>query len=256
MPPEVVIVLGSGMGDAAGELRATRSFSFRDIPGMQSPTVVAHRGQVHLGMWAGRRVLVFEGRLHYYETGDWLLVEWPIRIAAILGARTALLTNAAGGIHPQLAAGSFMAIRDHMQWTTPFWWRRPGPGSLAGDRPSPYTARLRRQLVSSGEKVGVAVHQGVYASVTGPCYETPAEVRALKKLGADAVGMSTAREIELAHRLGLQCAALSCITNRAAGMTDRPISHEEVVAIAGKQTEVLAALIGDFLASYDSRSFC
>jgi purine-nucleoside phosphorylase len=200
-----------------------------------------------LGDWAGRRVLVFEGRLHFYEGYPWSKVIQPVRIAHELGARVLLATNAAGGIHPELGPGSLMAIRDHVLWTVPRPWLQPGPGALGPARPSPYSPRLLNVLAEAAQALRIELHQGVYASLTGPCYETPAEIRALKSWGADAVGMSTAREVETAVDMGMECAAVSCITNQAAGLGSGPLDHKEVLAIAATQTESVAGLMEGFL---------
>jgi purine-nucleoside phosphorylase len=241
-PPEVALVLGSGMGAVARRVRPERTAPFASVPGLPAASVHGHKGCLRLGEWAGRRVLLFEGRLHFYEGHRWEVVVRPIRLAAELGARVALLTNAAGGIRDDLGPGSLLAIRDHLEWTRPFWWRHPGPGGLGPARPSPYAAALLEALGRAARATGVELTQGVYAAVTGPCYETPAEVRALRAWGADAVGMSTAREVQAGAEIGLASAAVSCITNRAAGLSGGPLNHEEVLATAAAQSERLADL--------------
>jgi purine-nucleoside phosphorylase len=198
--------------------------------------VAGHGGRLTLGDWAGKRVLIFEGRLHYYEGHPWRIVTQAVQIAQFLGARNLLLTNAAGGIHDALAPGSLLAIRDHLEWTRPACWR-------SGPRPSPYSPRLLQVLTEAAGEIGFTLPRGVYAAVTGPCYETPAEIRALKIWGADAVGMSTAREIQAGCDLGMECAAVSCITNRAAGLSTTPINHEEVLTTAAAQSQRLADLL-------------
>lgn len=245
-PPEVVIILGSGMGAVAERVRQTFTIAFADVPGLAAPTVENHRGMMILGHWANRRVLVFQGRLHYYEGHSWEQVEQSVRIAADLGVRAALLTNAAGGIHDDLDPGRFMRVRDHIEWNRPYAWREQG-------RPSPYSDRLGTRLRQAAGAVGMRLHEGVYAAVTGPNFETPAEIRALKACGADAVGMSTTCEANRCASLGLECAALSCITNRAAGLSSGPITNEEVLVTAGAQTERLGDLIESFLMRLDDR---
>jgi purine-nucleoside phosphorylase len=246
-PPQAVFVLGSGMGPVARRVRVVHTVSFAEIPGLPAVSVHGHKGCLTLGEWAGRHVLVFEGRLHYYEGHSWETVTLPIRTAAALGARVAVLTNAAGGIGDALEPGSLMAITDHIECSRRTWWRQPGPGGLGPARPSPYSARLLECLHRGAAQAGVVLHQGVYAAVTGPCYETPAEIRALRAWGADAVGMSTAREIGAGHDAGLECAAVSCITNRAAGLSGQPLNHEEVLAMAATQAEQIAELLERFL---------
>jgi purine-nucleoside phosphorylase len=246
-PPLAVLVLGSGMGAVAGRLAGAVAVPFGAVPGLPAVSVAGHGGRLALGEWAGVRVLVYEGRLHFYEGHGWDVVTRPVRVAAELGARVALLTNAAGGIADALGPGSLMALRDHLEWTWPYWWRRPGPGGIGGDRPSPYSPRLRELLVRAAATLGFELPQGVYASVPGPSYETPAEIRALKVWGADAVGMSTAREIQAAADAGLECAAVSCITNRAAGLSAAPLSHAEVLATAAAASARLTGLVEAFL---------
>jgi purine-nucleoside phosphorylase len=238
-PPEVALVLGSGLVSGARRVRRLATVPFAEVPGMPAPTVRGHAGSITLGEWAGRRVLVFEGRVHYYEGHPWRIVTLPVHVAANLGARLLLLTNAAGGIHDALGAGSFMVLRDHIDWTRSCSWRSPPS--------APYSLRLTAALVGAAGSPGGTVHEGRYAAVTGPSYETPAEIRALSSCGADAVGMSTAREAEAACELGLEVAAVSCITNRAAGLGAGLLSHEEVLAGAATQADRLADLLERFL---------
>lgn len=247
--PHIAIVLGSGMSDMVDALDGIAVISFRDIPGMSSPSVAGHRGKLTLGKWAGKAVLVFEGRLHFYEGHPWEVVVRPVHVAQELGIRSMLFINAAGGINASLQPGSLMAIRDHIEWNRPYSWREPGPGSIGPEQPSPYCARLLTILQQSADDLGIELHQSIYASVTGPSYETPAEIRALQICGADAVGMSTAREVQTAHALGIECAGLSCITNAGAGLSSQPLSHGEVLATAAGQTRRLAQLVESFLMS-------
>lgn len=244
---EAALVLGSGMGSVVRRLEPVRAVSFGDIPGMTATTVAGHAGRLTFGRWAGRNVLLFEGRLHYYEGHPWDKVVVPVQTAAALGAKVLLLTNAAGGIHDALGPGSLMIIRDHIEWTRSYCWRLPGPGGVGPARPSPYSPRLVDLLARAGRAVGADLLQGVYAQLTGPCYETPAEIRALRTWGADAVGMSTAREIQAGADAGMECAAISCITNKAAGLSGAPLNHEEVLATAAAQSETLAGLIDGLL---------
>jgi purine-nucleoside phosphorylase len=245
--PEVAFVLGSGLGEVARRLGRAQGVPFAEVPGLPAAGVAGHRGRLTLGDWAGRRVLVFEGRVHYYEGHAWRDVVAPVRTAAFLGARVLVLTNAAGGIHESLGPGSLMAVRDHVEWTRPYCWRLPGPGALGPPRPSPYSPRLRGLLHEAARGRGVDLHEGVYAAVTGPCFETPAEIRALRAWGADAVGMSTAREVQAGHEAGRECAAVSCVTNRAAGLAVGTLTHEEVLTTAAAQSERLAGLLEGFL---------
>jgi purine-nucleoside phosphorylase len=235
------------MGAVAQHLRRELSVAFTDIPGLTATSVSGHSGRLALGEWAGQRILLFEGRLHYYEGHPWERVLLPIRTAARLGVRSVLLTNAAGGIRTDLGPGSLMAIGDHLEWTRPYCWREPGPGGLGPARPSPYAPRLLEVLTRAAQGQGIPLARGVYAQLTGPCYETPAEIRALRAWGTDAVGMSTAREAQEACALGLECAAVSGITNRAAGLSGGPLDHKEVLAAGTLLSERLAKLVEGYL---------
>jgi purine-nucleoside phosphorylase len=246
-PPRVALILGSGLSQLARRLENAHSVPFLEVPGMPGATVAGHRGCLTLGDWAGQRVLVFEGRLHFYEGHPWRTVVLPVQTAAFLGVKILLLTNAAGGIRADLTPGRLMALTDHIEWTRPYCWRQPVPGALGPARPSPYGARVREVLLQAGETVGLNLAQGVYAQLTGPTYETPAEIRALQAWGADAVGMSTAREAQAAVAAGLECAALSLITNQAAGLSAGPIHHGEVLTTADAARDRFADLLESFL---------
>jgi purine-nucleoside phosphorylase len=242
-PPLAVVVLGSGMGPIARRVKSAACVSFADIPGLPAASVHGHKGCLTLGDWVGTRVLLYEGRIHYYEGHPWEMVVQPLCLAADLGVKLAVLTNAAGGIADSLGPGALMALRDHLLCNRPHWWKYPGQG----ERPSPYSPRLLAALVESSKALNTQLAQGVYAALTGPCYETPAEIRAYRAWGADAVGMSTAREIEAAHVAGLECAAISLITNRAAGLSTAPLNHEEVLSTAAATAQRLGDLLEHFL---------
>lgn len=241
------MVLGSGLGGACRRVTPIQSLAFMEIPELPATSVIGHPGRLILGRWAGKRVLVFQGRLHFYEGHSWRNVVLPIQTAFFLGVRVLLLTNAAGGIHDALAPGSLMGIRDHIEWNRPYCWRWPGPGGLGPARPSPYSPRLLEILTQAASDLAIPLRQGIYTAVTGPNYETPAEIRAMKAWGADAVGMSTTREIQAGQQLGMECAGLSFITNPAAGLSCGPISHQEVLAEAAGGMERLMNLVEQFL---------
>ena len=242
--PTLAIALGSGLGPVAERLHTLLSVPFSQIGGLSAPSVPGHKGYVTLSMWAGKSVLVLEGRLHSYEGYSCQAITHPIHVAHSLGARVFISTNAAGGIHPRLTTGSFMVIRDHIDWTRPFVGRAVA-GSLDRVRqPSPYSARLLHVIQQEANRFSVDLTSGIYAAVIGPNYETPAEIRALRDCGADAVGMSTIHEIQAAHDLGMECAAISCITNRAAGLDERAaITHDQVLQTANAGSRQLARLI-------------
>jgi purine-nucleoside phosphorylase len=250
MRPTIAVVLGSGQSNVLDRLREELAVDFVDVPDLAPPTVAGHSGRIVVGHLDGRPLLVFQGRTHFYEGHPWEKVAAPIRFAARLGIQTLLLTNAAGGIHPSLGPGSMMIVYDHLFWQRPGSWKGPGPivcGCIAADRPSSYSPRLIDALHNAGRAVGEELIDGVYAAVTGPCYETPAEIRALQKCGADAVGMSTAHEVETGARLGLECAALSAITNRGAGLTEQTLDHHDVLHVMSQLRERLGRLIAQFV---------
>ena len=239
--PKTAIVLGSGLSAAAVAFRESASIPFGDIPGLVPTTVHGHAGRLAAGLWGDSPALLFLGRLHFYEGHSREVVVGTVRVAGELGVERLILTNAAGGIHPSLGPGSLMVIRAHMNLTSPSSWRGLAKGQVLVEV---YSERLIQLLSGHSSEVGRDVGLGVYAALTGPCYETPAEIRALAASGADAVGMSTALEAEAAAALGLEVAAISCITNKAAGLGGDTLSHAEVLANAKLAVERLGRLIG------------
>jgi purine-nucleoside phosphorylase len=234
--PRVALILGSGLSDIADRLEDAVELPFAQVSGLESPGVAGHRGVLQLGRWANVPVLVFAGRLHYYEGHPWERVVQPVHIAHELGASMLIATNAAGGIRADLNSGDLLALHGHLDCTKPGWWR--GESMIRSDTYSPRLLDALRQL---------GLPTGVYAQYTGPCYETPAEIRAVRTCGADAVGMSTAREIEAAHALGLECAAISCITNQAGGWSGEPIHHEEVLEVGRRVKEKMVRFLEAFI---------
>ena len=231
LAPRAAVVLGSGLGNIATHFRELASTPFAEVPGFATTSVGGHMGRLAAGEWSGTPALVFYGRLHFYEGYIWDTVTAPVRLAAELGAKLLVLTNAAGGIHPSLEPGSLMAIRGHIAILERDAWKHCEPKL-------PYSERLLRVMRDCDLPVGI------YAALTGPSYETPAEIRALIAMGADAVGMSTAMEAEAAVELGLEVAAISCITNRAAGLSASPLDHAEVLVNAKLAVERLGKVIG------------
>lgn len=227
--PRTAVVLGSGLAGATSAFVERASVAFGDVPGLVPPTVHGHGGRLLVGEWAGAPALLFAGRVHFYEGHRWDVVTGTVRTAAELGATRLVLTNAAGGIHAALVPGELMALTGHLKLLNGDAWR-----TLAGNDAvaRPYSAALLDAALAHERAAGRELVAGVYAALTGPSYETPAEIRALAACGADAVGMSTAMEAEDAVRLGLEVAALSCVTNRAAGLTGAPLDHAEVLVNA------------------------
>jgi purine-nucleoside phosphorylase len=250
--PILALALGSGLGPIAVGLEALLSVPYSQIPGLSAPSVPGHRGCLTLANWAGGPVLLLDGRLHLYEGHDRETITQPIRMAQALGARILLSTNAAGGIHPQLTPGSFMLIRHHLNWTQTKPWTNTNVSQNSSgfdlrsfpEIASQYSVRLLKMLVETASELQIGLIPGTYAGVTGPNYETPAEICALRFCGADAVGMSTIHEIQAAHDLGMECAAISCITNRGAGLDpEAVITHDEVLETAHAASHNLARLI-------------
>jgi purine-nucleoside phosphorylase len=239
--PAIGIVLGSGLGGLTSHIEHARQVAFSDLPGLPVPTTRGHTGALVYGMLSDREVVVVAGRLHLYEDVDAWAVGIPIRILAALGIRVVLLSNAAGGIRADLTPGTLMLINDHLDCTN-----RP----LVPGRPSPaaaYDASLGTTMRAAAQAARVALAEGVYAAVLGPSYETAAEIRMLATLGADAVGMSTAPEAIVAATLGLRVAAVSCITNRATGTSDRALTHAEVLDVTSQAAPRFERLVRRFV---------
>ena len=228
-PFAAALVLGSGLGGLAAAVADARSLPFTRVTGMPPSGVPGHEGRWVAGGLEGRRVLVQAGRYHLYEGHAPEVVRGPVRIAAALGARILIVTNAAGGIRRSLTPGTLMLLEDHLDLIagSPLD-ERAGPSGGAAE--SPYDPALRELAASCARTVGVELQRGVYAALTGPSYETPAEIRMLARLGADAVGMSTVPEVAAARALGLRCLGLSLVTNHAAGIVSVPLAHADVLA--------------------------
>lgn len=242
-PPRIAIVLGSGLSLLADRLDIKAQWPFDELPGLVTSSVQGHRGQLLYGTWAGVPVLMFAGRIHYYEGNGWDAVLAPIRLAADLGIQKLILTNAAGGIRPGFKPGTLMLIEHHLKCTQPRWWAK---GVQKGD-PIWYDYRLNDKMMLVAQSLNIPLEQGIYACLTGPSYETPAEIRMLRTLGASAVGMSTALEAEAAYKRNILTVAISCITNIAAGLSDTPPHHEEVLIESKKAAHKIGDLIEAFL---------
>jgi purine-nucleoside phosphorylase len=243
--PETAIVLGSGMGGLARRLTGARRISYGEIPHFPSTTVVGHQGELVAGSLGGTPLLVQSGRFHLYEGHPAATVGLPVRVFAELGVRTLLLTNAAGGIRRSFARGVLMLIADHVNLT----FRNPliGP-ALPGeerfpDMSDPYDRELRALAREVAARRKVGLEEGVYIQVLGPSYETPAEIRMAERMGADAIGMSTAVEVIVARARGLRCLAFSTITNPAAGTTHERLDHADVVRVTREFANDLERLV-------------
>ncbi len=246
--PKIALVLGSGLGGFADSLEAAASVDYADIEGFPVSTVAGHRGRFVFGYLCGVPVAVMQGRVHYYEGYPMADVVLPIRLLGELGAEILLLTNAAGGISERLKPGDFMVISDHITDFVPsplIGKNLNALGPRFPDMSEVYKKDLREKLKAAGRAVGLELPEGVYIQLPGPNYETPAEIRMCKILGADAVGMSTACEAMAANHMGLRVCAISCISNLAAGISKHPLSHEEVKEITDKAAPQFRALISE-----------
>jgi purine-nucleoside phosphorylase len=257
----VAVILGSGLGGFADSLNSVQGVAFSELPGFPRPTVPGHRGRLVYGTIAHVPVLALQGRIHGYEGHDAATVAFPVRVLGALGARALAITNAAGGCNPSFAPGDLMRITDHINFTG----RNPltGPneerlGPRFPDLTHAYDARLATALEQAARSVGQALRAGVYLQMTGPSYETPAEVRMARTLGADAIGMSTVPEVIAAAQIGVPVAGISCITNLAAGIAQHPLTHQEVVEVAraveGKFSDLLRTFIPRAFAAVPARA--
>ncbi|MDR0498514.1 MAG: purine-nucleoside phosphorylase [Holophagales bacterium] len=231
--PELAIILGSGLGPLAdcSEANAGTNIYFRDLPGFPDQSVIGHSGRLIFCELEKRKVILQAGRFHYYEGHPMSLVTAPMRIYGRLGVKVVLLTNAAGAVNPNIQVGSLMVIKDHinLQGINPLTGPNVEPGTRFPDMSSLYNTKLRQQLLSAGTRHNQELFEGVYLAVSGPSYETPAEIRAFHLLGADAVGMSTAPEAIVAHHEGMLVAGISCISNMGAGILKKELNHQEAL---------------------------
>ncbi len=243
--PVAAVVLGSGLGGLAEQIERTATIPFRDIPGFPAATVAGHAGALIVGRLDDRVVLALAGRFHMYEGHDVRLAAFPARVVHALGARTLIVSNAAGGVNRTFGSGDLMLIRDHINLT----FRNPLAGRLEPgdvrfpDMSSPYDPELADVARTIAREQGTALREGVYAALLGPAYETPAEVRMLATLGADAVGMSTVPEVIVARALGMRVLGISCITNLACGLANSPITHAEVLDATKHAAHRFASLV-------------
>lgn len=248
--PVAAIILGSGLGGLAGRIADARRVPFAEVPGFPSATVVGHAGALIAGTLAGREVLALAGRFHPYEGHDAALGGFPVRVLHALGARTLVVSNAAGGVRRTFRVGDLMLIHDHIN----LMGRNPLVGALEPgdvrfpDMSAPYDPALLGLMRAAAAEAGVPVVDGVYCALLGPSYETPAEVRMLERLGADAVGMSTVPEVIVARALGLRVAGVSCITNLACGTGSGPLDHAEVIDTTTRVAAQFEGMIERFVA--------
>jgi len=250
-PPDVAVVLGSGLGAFASGLRAGRTISYHEIPHWPKSNVVGHEGKLVIGQSGDRVVAALSGRVHFYEGYDLRTVTFATRAIGRLGVKTLILTNAAGGINTGFTQGALMVIDDHLN----LMGSNPlvGPnddrfGPRFPDMTTVYSTRLRGIADQAASSLGMTLPHGVYVALHGPSYETPAEIRYLRTIGADAVGMSTAPEAIVARHMGLEVLGLSCISNMAAGVLPQPLNHEEVLETTRRVRGQFIALLEGIIA--------
>jgi purine-nucleoside phosphorylase len=243
--PALAIILGSGLGNFATQVESAITIAYADIPHWPLSTVAGHSGKLVLGTIAGVAVAVMQGRVHAYEGYAMEQVTFPTRVLGLLGAKTLIVTNAAGGIRPTIPQGSLVAISDHINLTgtnaalgpnEPRFAMTPNAGQRFFDMSTAYSPALRALAQAEAAKLNIPLTEGVYLAVLGPSFETPAEIRAFRTLGADLVGMSTVHEVIVARHMGLEVLGISLVTNMAAGVTGETIHHEEVMEI-GRRVE-------------------
>jgi len=244
--PKIALVLGSGLGAFADELSGATQIPYQKIPGFPLSTAVGHAGRLVIGKVGPIEAAAMQGRVHFYEGYSGKDVTFPMRTLGRLGIRTAILTNAAGGIDLGYKQGALVILRDHinLQGINPLIGPNDEPfGPRFPDMTQAYWKPYREIALAEAKRLGVEVHEGVYAALSGPSYETPAEIRYLRTIGADLVGMSTVPEVIVASQMGIRVLGISCVTNMAAGILDQPINHAEVMETGERvKTQFIALL--------------
>lgn len=244
--PEIAIILGSGLGPLSNEVEHPVILDYKDIPHFPVSTVPGHEGKLVIGKIKGRNVMVMKGRFHYYEGHEMDIVTLPIRVFACLGIQNLIVTNAAGGIRSDLEPGSIMLIQDHLSYMCPSPLRGPNLdefGPRFKDMTEVYDKALSELAKAAAKRHGISLAEGIYAFFRGPQYETPAEIRGIRALGADAAGMSTVPEAITARHCGMRTLGLSLITNKAAGLSKTELNHQEVTEAASKAEKNMVTLV-------------
>ena len=244
--PEVALILGSGLGDYVKQVQVEATVAYSDIEGFPVSTVPGHKGRFVFGYVKKVPVVIMQGRVHYYEGYDMADVVLPVRLMKMMGAKVLFLTNAAGGVNSDFSAGELMLIKDHISSFVPSPLIGPNIDELGTrfpDMSDIYNKELRVMIKKAAKKLGIPLQKGVYLQLTGPAYESPAEIRMCRLLGADAVGMSTACEAVAANHMGMKICGISFISNLACGMTDEPLSHKEVQEAADRVAPLFEKLV-------------
>lgn len=248
--PDVGLILGSGLGVLAEEVEQSAVVPYGDIPHFPVSTVEGHAGRLVIGSLSGKRVIAMQGRFHYYEGYSQQDVTFPVYVMSALGVKTLFVTNAAGGMNPQFSPGDLMIIRDHLNLTGDNPLIGPNDDELGPrfpDMSQAYAPFLRQLAERTAEEIGIQVQSGVYAGISGPSFMTPEELIMLRKLGADAVGMSTVPEVIVANYLGMDVLGITCITDMAIGEELEPLTHEQVIEVAERTRPTFIHLVTSLL---------
>jgi purine-nucleoside phosphorylase len=248
--PEIGLILGSGLGVLAEEIESAKAFPYEDIPEFPVSTVEGHKGQLVFGDLQGKKVVAMQGRFHYYEGYSLEKVTFPVRVMKELGVKTIIVTNAAGGVNEAFEAGDLMVITDQINniGDNPLIGpNEPAFGVRFPDMSNAYSKELINKTKDIAKKLNIKLQEGVYFGNSGPSYETPAEVRMTRKLGGDAVGMSTVPEVIIARHAGIEVLGISCISNMAAGILDQPLTHDEVMETTELVKENFLSLVKEIV---------
>ncbi|WP_102400842.1 purine-nucleoside phosphorylase [Haloimpatiens massiliensis] len=248
--PEIGIILGSGLGDIAEEVEDKITIKYSEVPNMPASTVKGHAGQFVFGSLNGKKVIMMQGRFHYYEGNPMSLLSLPVYIMKYLGVKNLIVTNAAGGVNTSFNPGDLMIITDHINFAgnNPLIGKNQEDiGPRFPDMSEAYNKGLRNLAKETAENLNIDVKEGVYVMMTGPTYETPAEIRMTRLLGGDAVGMSTVPEVIAANHCGMKVLGISCITNMAAGILDQPLNHAEVIETSNKVKSSFINLVKEIM---------
>lgn len=248
---DIGVILGSGLGDLADKIQNKIIIKYEDIPNLPKSTVKGHKGQFVTGDFMGKRVIMMQGRFHYYEGYSMDRITLPVYIMKGLGVSSLIVTNAAGGVNTSFNPGDLMIIKDsiNMSFDNPLFGKNDEKlGPRFPDMLGAYSKKLIDTALEAAEKLNIKLQQGVYYVTTGPCYETPAEIKMIRFLGGDAVGMSTVPEVIAARYLGIQVLGISCITNMAAGILQKPLNHEEVIETSNRVKDKFTSLIENVIA--------
>lgn len=252
--PEIAIILGSGLGRLADFIEGRQEISYEEIPNFPATTVPGHEGKLIFGRLGGRYVVAMKGRFHYYEGHDMGVVIYPIRVFGMMGIKNLMVTNAAGGVNTDFKPGDLMLIKDHIGFFAENPLRGVNLDDLGPrfpDMSAAYDRSLQKLAMVCAERVGIDLKNGVYSYCKGPSFESPAEIKALRMLGTDAVGMSTVPEVIVARHMGMRVLGISCITNMAAGILDQPLTHEEVMETGKSVEKKFSSLVREIVGSWE-----